>query len=116
MSGILESVELEIACEECGDPLCIPASVVRESQEMLQCSCPGSPWECPAGYFASLVEPGALADLEDAWRRVHHSAQSAAANARMRALATASRPPGLAAIDRDAAAVRSWESEGGAIH
>ncbi|PKN53834.1 MAG: hypothetical protein CVU56_29780, partial [Deltaproteobacteria bacterium HGW-Deltaproteobacteria-14] len=74
MTDILEHVDVHVACDQCGD-YTLSAAVVAESQNLLECGCPGSSYECPPALIATLVEPAALRSLERAWREVEQSAQ-----------------------------------------
>ena len=116
MSDILEAVSVEIPCVECGEADRIPASLVRESQDLLRCGCPGdSPYECPAAWYASLVERSALDQLETAWSHLLQSARSSGADG-ARVQANDSSAP-LAPVRREQrieqTAIDRWVDEGG---
>lgn len=72
---LLEIIEVHVRCTQCAAFYTLPASVVAESQRLLECGCPGSDYECPARLFATLLDPDALRALGDAWSTVVESAR-----------------------------------------
>ncbi len=65
MDDRLEHTAIHVHCARCDGEYDVPASVVVESQRLLEHGCPGtSTCECPASFYATLypmvVEPGAL--------------------------------------------------------
>lgn len=75
---------LEVECAQCEVKYTLPLRVVRESHELLDGECPGSRFECPANYFASLVDSRCLERLAKAWEDVERSANANNRRARLR--------------------------------
>lgn len=73
MTDILKDLNLDVHCDRCGE-FTVAADVISESQHMLERGCPGSPYECPAQLFATLVDKSALESLAKAWQDVQKSA------------------------------------------
>ena len=107
---LLSRIEVVVACHVCDSTYAVPASIVRESQRILAEGCTGeSTFECDASFYATLIEPEAIAELERAWARfqdsaTHHGGTRVALD-RGRANASAN--------DLDERAVQRWENEGG---
>jgi hypothetical protein len=67
----LSHVEVEVACNICGDSYSVSGSTIRESQRLLAQGCTGtSLFECDAAFYATLLEPEVIAELERAWARL----------------------------------------------
>lgn len=66
MNDRLKDVMVDVHCRQCGD-FTVGADVIAESQHLLETGCPGSPYECPATLFASLLDLAHLGALETAW-------------------------------------------------
>ena len=110
MFDILAHVDVEVSCSACAEQYQIPVSTVLESQRLIAAGCPGtSIHECPPRFYASLVDPDALAELTAAWSHVEQSAR-ASGNARLvldAGGATDVPPAQNVALSR-------WEDDGGA--
>lgn len=64
MDDRLEHTLIHVHCPRCDGAYDVPASVVAESQRLVEHGCPGtSSCECPASFYASLIEPAALEAL-----------------------------------------------------
>lgn len=110
MLDILSHVEIEVVCSACEERYFVPASTVLESQQLMAAGCPGdSSYECAPEFYATLVEPEALAQLAAAWNRVEQSARTHG-NARP-VLDNAGRVDEKRA---EARAIARWEDDGGA--
>lgn len=75
MKDRLSDVLVDVSCHQCGD-FTVAADVIAESQRLLESGCPGSPYECPAVLYASLLDPAALDALRAAWSDLGRSARA----------------------------------------
>lgn len=106
--ALLEHVEVIVPCQSCGSTYAVPASVVRESQRMLEEGCSGSTLhECDASFYATLIDAAALDELACAWAAVCESATRHGGTEIMFATA------GADGLDVDARALQRWDNEGG---
>jgi len=74
---ILEVVAIELRCVSCGALYEITLRQVLVSEQMLHEGCPVPNQytnECPPLYYANLVEPGLILELERIWFRLEERA------------------------------------------
>ena len=106
---LLARINVEVACSTCHSSYEVPAAVIRESQRVLAEGCSGtSLFECEASFYASLVEPQVIADLERAWTSFQRSATTHGGIA-VALASSAIREDG----EFDALALARWENDGG---
>lgn len=107
---LLSTIEIVVSCNICQSTYSVPASIVRDSQRILDEGCTGvSPYECDASFYATLIEPKVVAELERAWASFQRSAAShGGAGLHLRRGDADQRE-----ADVDADAVQRWENEGG---
>ena len=74
LTDILKQLDVNVRCEQCGE-FSVSAAVIAESQHLLVHGCPGSPHECPAELFATLVDSSALESLVKAWEQFEKNAR-----------------------------------------
>ncbi len=75
MTNILKELDVNVRCAHCGE-FTISADTIADSQRLLEHGCPGSPSECPAQLFSTLVDRSALEELATAWKNVEKSARA----------------------------------------
>ncbi len=76
-SDLLSHVEVEVNCSTCQTSYSIPGALIRDSQRLLAAGCTGtSLFECDASFYATLIEPEVIANLERAWASFQQSATS----------------------------------------
>ncbi len=110
VSALLDHVEVVVPCHHCGSTYTVPASLVRESQRVLAEGCSGSSlYECDASFYATLVEPGALDALANAWAVFCQSAATHGGTEIMITTGDSSSPD----PNFDARALQRWDNEGG---
>lgn len=83
MSDILKQIDVVVRCERCGE-FSTSADVIAESQRLLSGGCPGSPHECAAEIYATLLDPHKLRALSRAWNEVKRDAQRRATDLQIR--------------------------------
>jgi hypothetical protein len=77
---ILEAVAIELPCKACGSPYKVTLKQVLLSREMLHEGCPVSiefTTECPALYYADLIDYELIHGLERTWHGLEESAHAA---------------------------------------
>lgn len=128
MFSLAQNVRLEVACPDCSESYAVPLEIVAESQRLLDESgpCAGmASYECPAPYFAALVNPETIAQLKRAVRTLVRDALGHGARAVLiNAPTTTDSPPEAPTLDVPvkkvadaislAKALARWENEGGA--
>jgi hypothetical protein len=114
---LLDHVELVVPCHRCEGSYTVLASAVLASQRVRATGCASNTGhESAPFHFAHLVEPEALASLEQAWRGFLISAVAGGASCVMLHGDTRVEVPPktpVAALEFDADAVATWEDEGG---
>lgn len=111
MVDILKALSVEVHCDQCGD-FNIGAEVIAESQRLLAGGCPGSPYECPPQWFASLLPQPALESLQRAWKALQSATRSPVRQVSLdEALRVTPRPD----HKLDPRALPRWEDDGGFI-
>jgi hypothetical protein len=109
-ADLLSQVEVVVGCSLCDSTYSVPASIVRESQRLVaEDYCGESLFECDALYYATLIEPDAIADLERAWARFQKSATS---HGGMRVVVGAS-GMNMGANELDEQTLQRWGNESG---
>jgi hypothetical protein len=107
---LLSAIDVVLTCSKCDATYSIPASFVRESQRILAEGCTGSsPFECNASFYANLIDPQVIAELERAWVSFQQSASSHGGIGVDLPRSDADSH----AIAPDARALERWENEGG---
>lgn len=107
---LLSRVEVVVCCNICQASYAIPGSMIRESQRLLAEGCTGtSLFECDASFYATLIEPEVIANLERAWASFQQSATSHGGIG----VALVGAESNTLAVDPDARALQRWENEGG---
>lgn len=91
MPDIFDKITIQVDCAQCDQLFDISAAVVAESHELLEESCPGTDYECPASLFATLVDRQALRHLASAWREIEQSVQKSVGAVRLEAHPTLER-------------------------
>ena len=113
----MESIDIAVQCDACGEAYGVPTSSVEASQALLAEGCPmSSPERCPAEFYGHLVDAEVLEELRRAWADLEASA------ARHGALGPVVRAPALRrpptrterrAKREERAALARWHDDGG---
>ena len=110
-SDLLSHVEVEVGCNTCQTSYSVPGALIRDSQRILAAGCTGtSLFECDASYYATLIEPEVIANLERAWASFQQSATSHGGIGVALVCSETNQETNTQAI---APALQRWENEGG---
>ncbi len=111
MTEILKHLSVDVHCDQCGD-FSVGADVIEQSQRLLREGCPGSAYECPPQWFATLLEPSALATLERAWTDVMRAPRGPV---RQVSIDDGLQVAVRVEVDLNSPAVARWEDDGGYV-
>lgn len=111
MTNILETLSVNVHCDQCGD-FSIGANLIAESQRMLAEGCPGSSHECPPTLFATLLPRSTLEALEKAWNDLERAVRSPVRQVTIEEPCQVS-TPGDGTLDSHT--ISRWEDDGGYV-
>jgi len=68
---ILQSIAVELPCEECGGKFRVSLGQILLAQEGMRTTCNAlGERECPGFYYAGLIEPALCEELVSVWEKI----------------------------------------------
>ncbi len=93
---ILDCIFIVARCQGCGGTYEVSARVARSAATMLHEGCPvQNERNCPELSYASLIDPGALDALAEAWARVEATARARGSDVLLRSAPACKDPAAL---------------------